>query len=160
MTPYPLHLQKWPIEEVANMWEISRLHPNPLTWGHKCKTYVHGHLLGYFCGVLTQNCHFAVILQAKKSSHGRVREDIFHKTYLFYVLILYCKTSEKYTNWDQKKVFIVSLFIFYFCSFLWFFQVSSSVKHCRMHCRPSFYCTPGSAGGSYDFSSVRPFVFL
>ena len=111
MTPFPLHLQKWPIEEVANMWETSRLHPNPLTWGHKCKTYVHGHLLGYFCGVLTQNCHFAVILQAKKSSHGRVREDIFHKTYLFYVLILYCKTSEQYTNWDQKKVFIVSLFI-------------------------------------------------
>ena len=111
MTPFPLHLQKWPIEEVANMWETSRLHPNPLTWGHKCKTYVHGHLLGYFCGVLTQNCHFAVILQAKKSSHGRVREDIFHKTYLFYVLILYCKTSEQYTNWDQKKVFIVSHFI-------------------------------------------------
>ena len=111
MTPFPLHLQKWPIEEVANMWEISRLHPNPLTWGHKCKMYVHGHLLGYFCGVLRQSCRFAVILQTKKLSHGSVHEDIFHKTYLFYGLILYCKTSEQYTNWDQKKVFIVSHFI-------------------------------------------------
>ena len=64
----------------------------------KCKMYVHGHLLGYFCGVLRQNCHFAVILQTKKSSHGSVHEDIFHKTYLFYGLILYCKTSEQYTN--------------------------------------------------------------
>ena len=49
--------------------------------------------LGYFCGVLRQNFLFAVILQIKKSCHGRLREDMFHIPNLSCGLILYREIS-------------------------------------------------------------------